>query len=230
LFQEGTRSQNGEMTAFRPAIGYLALKHRVDILPVYIEGAHRAMPRGSVVPRNRKLFVRIGEPISADVLAEAVDAAQLKLSVACQKASQVVQRAVEAARDERRFVLGAAIDEALGRASAVVVEKKGSVLQDIFTDLERRFQATEVSDPVTWYFSLGDGKDAKWTVQVTKESCKIINEKLDGPADCVFKTDAKTFVKIIRDKYIPEVSDFMNGTVKTNSPELLTTFISVFNL
>ena len=72
---------------------------------------------------------------------------------------------------------------------------------------------------------LGAEPEAKWTVQVTPERCLIVNDKLDGRADCVFKTDAKTFTKIIKDHYIPDVSEFLNGTVKTNNPELLTTFI-----
>ena len=104
------------------------------------------------------------------------------------------------------------------------------VLTEIFGDLKNRFQKDEVKENTTWYFSLGEFKEAKWTVQVTKENCIIVNDKLDGKADCVFKTDAKTFTKIIKDHYIPDVSEFINGTVKTNNPELLSTFIQVFNL
>ena len=232
IFPEGTRSQNGEMGTFRPAVTYLALRHGVDILPVYVEGTYRSMPRGSFVPKNRKLAVKIGEPISAAVLKAATDAEGLRVSVACQKAAWVVQRAVEALRDDRTFDLQRTLDEALGKGSAPTADEGGSAraLLEIFGDLERRFQRTEVKEPVTWYFSLGDAKEAKWTVQVTPETCRIVNDKVDGKADCVFKTDAKTFTRIIREHYIPDVSEFLNGTVKTNNPELLTTFISVFNL
>jgi hypothetical protein len=87
-----------------------------------------------------------------------------------------------------------------------------------------------VKEPATYYFSLGDGKEAKWTVVVTKEGCRIVNDKVEGKADCVFKTDVKMFTRIMREHYIPEVAEFMNGTVKTNDPELLTTFLSLFNL
>ena len=240
IFPEGTRTGNGEMGPFRPAVSWLALKHKIDILPVYIEGTHRSMPRGSFMPKNRKVGVRIGEPIASSVLAAAVEQAGLRPSSAIQKMATVVQKAVEALRDERSFNLEGTLDELLGR-----VPKAGStnghvdvgagsgtarVLADIFSDLRSRFQRDEVREPCTWYFSLGEGKEAKWTVQVTKEVCLIVNDKLDGRADCVFKTDAKTFTRIIRDHYIPDVSEFMNGTVKTNSPELLSTFIQVFNL
>jgi long-chain acyl-CoA synthetase len=192
------------------------------------------MPRGSFVPKNRRVAVRIGEPLSAAVLQAAVDGAGLRLSAACQKIAIVVQRAVEALRDERSFDLERTLDDVLGRtpaaAAPVVDDGPAKVLNEIFLDLEKRFQKDEVKDPCTWYFSLGEFKEAKWTVQVTKERCLIVNDKLDGKADCVFKTDAKTFSRIIRDHYIPDVSEFLNGTVKTNNPELLTTFIQVFNL
>ncbi len=239
IFPEGTRTGNGEMGTFRPAVAWLALKHQVDILPVYIEGTHRSMPRGSFVPKNRKVGVRIGKPIAAAALSAAVEQAGLRPSTAIQKMAAVVQKAVEALRDERSFDLEQGLDELLGRAPKNgqgnghvddAATGQARVLSDIFTDLRTRFQRDEVREPCTWYFSLGEFKEAKWTVQVTKEACLIVNDKLDGRADCVFKTDAKTFTRIIRDHYIPEVSEFMNGTVKTNNPELLSTFIQVFNL
>ncbi len=241
IFPEGTRTKNGEMSAFRPAVAWLALKHDTDILPLYVDGTYRSMPRGAFVPKNRRVAVRIGEPISAAVLKAATTEAGLRTSAAVQKISLVVQKAVEALRDERHFNLDKTLDEVLGRTPKNGALKNGKagkgdddgpgkVLTEIFTDLEKRFQNSEVKDPVTWYFSLGEGKEAKWTVQVTPERCLIVNDKLDGQADCVFKTDAKTFTKIIKDHYIPDVSEFLNGTVKTNNPELLTTFIQVFNL
>lgn len=255
LFPEGTRTSTGEMTAFRPAVAWLALKHGIDILPVYIEGTYRSMPRGSLVPRNRNLGVRIGEVIPASVLQASVDAAGLRLSAACQKTTVVVQRAVEALRDRRSFSLARALDDIVagaakpksgalngnrahsadgnGNGAATHGEGDGEtakVLREIFADLEKRFQKESVKDPATFYFSLGESKEAKWTVIITKEGCRIINDKVEGKADCVFKTDVQMFTKIMKEHYIPEVSEFMNGTVKTNDPELLTTFLSLFNL
>jgi hypothetical protein len=234
------------MTQFRPAVTWLALKHKVDILPVYVDGTFRSMPRGAFVPKNRRVGVRIGEPIAAATLASAVEQAGLRPSTATPKMAAGVQTAVEAVRDERRFDLERALDDVLGRKNGAANGKNGHavngaprldegnaqarVLSEIFTDLRTRFQKDEVKEPCTWYFSLGEFKEAKWTVQVTKDDCIIVNDKLDGRADCVFKTDAKTFTRIIKDHYIPDVAEFMNGTVKTNNPELLSTFIQVFNL
>ncbi len=244
IFPEGTRTSTGELAVFRPAVTYLALRHGIDILPVYCEGTFRAMPRGSFVPKNRRVRVHIGQPISASAMKSAVEAAGLRPATASQKTALVVQRAVEALRDGKHFVLERALDEALGRKPTLVAgdgkggrddagadeSAVGRALREIFTDLEQRFQGDAVKSPLTYYFSLGDGRDAKWTVQVAKDGCRIVNDKLDGKADCVFKTDARMFTKIIKEHYIPDVSEFLDGTVKTNDPELLTTFLSIFKL
>jgi long-chain acyl-CoA synthetase len=233
LFPEGTRTTTGEMGDFRPAVAYLALKHGVDILPVHVEGTYRSMPRGAFVPKNRKLAVHIGAPISAAAVKAATDEAGLRMSVACQKVARVVQLAVEALRDERSFSLERALDTVLERKpknGAAEVEEERHPLFALFEGLEERFQPDEVKQPTTFYFSLGQGPETKWTVQVERAGCKIVNGKLDGPADCVMKTDVKMFTRIIKDHYIPQVSEFIDGTVKTNDPELLTTFIQMFNL
>src|SRR5205814_1414084 len=48
ILPEGTRSLDGVMTDFKPSLGYLALSNRIDILPIYLEGTHDALPKGSL--------------------------------------------------------------------------------------------------------------------------------------------------------------------------------------
>jgi long-chain acyl-CoA synthetase len=68
IFPEGTRSLTGEIADFKPVIGYLALHTGVGILPVYLEGTHDAMPKGSNIIKNRKVGARIGHYLeSADL-------------------------------------------------------------------------------------------------------------------------------------------------------------------
>ncbi len=169
-------------------VGYFALRHDVDILPVYVEGTYRSMPRGAFVPRNRNVAMRIGEVIPASVLKAATDAQGLRLSAACNKTVLVVQKAVEALRNRRAFHLERALDDALGRAKpnghahlngnghanghGNGESESGKALREIFGDLEKRFQADSVKEPATFYFSLGEGKEAKWTVVVTREGCR----------------------------------------------------------
>src|SRR6185369_10364490 len=52
IFPEGTRSQSGIMQPFKSSIGYLALHHKIDVLPMYLEGTYDAMPKGQLLPQN----------------------------------------------------------------------------------------------------------------------------------------------------------------------------------
>ncbi len=70
IFPEGTRSVTGEMADFKPVIGYLALHARVGILPIYLEGTHEAMPKGSNIIKSRTIGARIGRYLEVDELEE----------------------------------------------------------------------------------------------------------------------------------------------------------------
>src|SRR6476659_10113829 len=70
IFPEGTRSLTGEIAEFKPVIGYLALHTGVGILPVYLQGTHDAMPKGSNIIKNRKVGARIGRYLEASDLEE----------------------------------------------------------------------------------------------------------------------------------------------------------------
>jgi len=62
MFPEGTRSADGSVQAFRQGVGRLVAGTSTPVVPAYIDGAFRAWPRGSAVPRPRRVTVRIGEP------------------------------------------------------------------------------------------------------------------------------------------------------------------------
>ena len=61
LFPEGTRTTTGTMGRFRSGIGRLAAGNDIDILPCHLEGGLRAWPKGRLLPRPRKLHLRIGQ-------------------------------------------------------------------------------------------------------------------------------------------------------------------------
>ncbi len=60
LFPEGTRSVDGRLGEFRPGVGRLVAGLDVPVVPVAIDGTHRALPKGAMVPRPCRLSVRIG--------------------------------------------------------------------------------------------------------------------------------------------------------------------------
>lgn len=70
IFPEGTRARDGVMINFKPAIGHLCINERVDILPMYLGGTHDSLPVGSMLPKNRDLYVKIGKPITPEDMIE----------------------------------------------------------------------------------------------------------------------------------------------------------------
>jgi len=63
IFPEGTRSVTGEISEFKPIIGYLALNEKVGILPIYLWGTFEAFPKGMTIPKKDSLGAEIGARI-----------------------------------------------------------------------------------------------------------------------------------------------------------------------
>ncbi len=63
IFPEGTRSTTGEISEFKPIIGYLALNEKVGILPIYLWGTFEAFPKGMTIPAKDSLGAEIGAKI-----------------------------------------------------------------------------------------------------------------------------------------------------------------------
>lgn len=60
IFPEGTRSETGIMSDFKPSLGYLAMTNKCGILPMYLSGTFEAMPKGRFLPKR-------GERVAAHV-------------------------------------------------------------------------------------------------------------------------------------------------------------------
>jgi long-chain acyl-CoA synthetase len=99
LFPEGTRTQTGQMSAFKPSLGYLALNNRVGVLPVYLSGLYEAMPKGARLPRRRDMAISVGPLIPHEVLAQA--AGKLEGSEAYKAVTAVVEAEVRKLGGER---------------------------------------------------------------------------------------------------------------------------------
>jgi len=223
IFPEGTRSPDGQLREFKGAVGHLSLHHDIDLLPVYLGGTFEAMPKKAKIPTKRDLLARVGPPLEIAQLRRLT--AGLKPAQAARRVALIAQRAVEALRDGNALDLRSAqpldFDDAPRKHPAVI----------LFEELERRFQPGVLDKPVSFYFTLGEDAEAKWTVQVTASDCKVANGKPSGGvADCVLKTNLELFSRIVRDGYTPSPPEFFSGTIKTNDPSLLMTFQRVFNL
>ena len=73
MFPEGTRSRDGGIGKVHSGAAVIAARHGIQIVPIYVDGTHRAMPPGQNWPKRRpgrffsrrhKVEVRFGEPIA----------------------------------------------------------------------------------------------------------------------------------------------------------------------
>jgi long-chain acyl-CoA synthetase len=223
IFPEGTRSTDGQVKEFKSAVGHLALHHDVDVLPVWLGGTHRALPKGTTVIRNRSVEARIGLPLEHGEL--------LRLTRG--------MPAVEASRVASRLVRRAVVMLSQGQILDIRTLKPEDVqdsapppepasLAPVFRELEQRFKAGSVAQPISFYFSLGDSE--RWTVRVTEQHCEVVPGKVSSPADCVLKTTPDIFTRIVRERYTPSPAEFLSGSIKSNNIQLLFTFQKVFQL
>ena len=64
IYPEGTRSDSGELLPFKKGGFILAIRTRLDIVPLTIIGAKDALPKGRFGIKNNKIIIIIGKPIS----------------------------------------------------------------------------------------------------------------------------------------------------------------------
>lgn len=64
IFPEGTRTRDGEIGSFKKTFAILARELNIPVVPVAIDGAFNAMPRGTKIPRPmKKISVKFLEPV-----------------------------------------------------------------------------------------------------------------------------------------------------------------------
>ncbi len=223
LFPEGTRASGGEVQEFKPLVGHLALVHGVDILPVYLGGTQAAMPKGALVPTKRDIVARIGPPLGIAELRRLTQG--MPAAEAAREVARIAREAVLALAEGHVLDL-----TAVQRRDALQPERQHPLVT-LFGELEGKFRAGEIDKPVSYYFSLGNDEQAKWTVRVDAQGCQVKPGKPEGgQADCVLKTTPEIFAKIVREAYVPSPADFLSGAMKSNDVSLLMTFQKVFQL
>ena len=223
IFPEGTRSTDGEVHEFKPLLGQLALTYAVDILPLYLGGTRESMPKGGKIPMKRDLFARIGPPITVTDMKRLTKG--LSSADAAREVAKLARRCVDALKN------GQIIDASRMKSLDENGAPKEHPLVTLFADLEKKFDAGLVDKPMSFYFTLGDDANAKWTVRVSKEKCEVKPGKPEGgSADCVLKTSPDIFTRIVREAFTPGPAEFLSGAIKSNDVGLLVEFQKVFQL
>ena len=65
VFPEGGRSFDGNLMEFKKGVGILAVEMGTPVVPVLVQGAFEALPRGAAFPKFKKITVTFGKPLLA---------------------------------------------------------------------------------------------------------------------------------------------------------------------
>jgi long-chain acyl-CoA synthetase len=225
LFPEGTRRTDGVLGPFKPMVGKLSLETGVDVLPIYLDGTFDVLPKGAVLPRGRKVTVRIGPVLEAEKMRAL--AANSTPGDAARMATTYIREAIRCLRDGDvlnldRVDLGAGPVEELSPEEA---------LADLMGELPGRFIPGSTDEPKSWYWKLGDADDLRWTVLVQPSHVKVRKGRPpSGKADCVVVTNLEILTRIVLEGYQPEPTEFFSGAIKTNDIPMLMEFGECFRL
>ena len=69
LFPEGTRSKDGQLRKIEYGVGFFSIKASVPVVPVYIAGSNKILPKDSKKMKSGKVDVYFGkaiDPVSFD--------------------------------------------------------------------------------------------------------------------------------------------------------------------
>ena len=227
IFPEGTRQMDGQLGEFKPMVGKLALDTRTPILPLWIDGAYASLPKGSAIPKSRGITIHIGPPLDVENMERLTDG--MKASKAARRVAHMAREAVASLAGGTVYTLDG-LEKADFPDEPVKLLSPAEKVEVAVKSLSDRFDAERVQRDVTWYFSLGDKTGPRWTVTLTGEGVAEKPGRPAGSADCVVKTSEDVFTRQVQDSYLPDPSEFISGTIKTNDIPLLIEFSRVFDL
>jgi 1-acyl-sn-glycerol-3-phosphate acyltransferase len=138
MFPEGTRRSGPVVEDLREGVAYLALRAGVPVVPVGIGGSERAMPRGSALPRPRRIDLVVGEPIWPPV--ESPPAAGGETSVDDSPA-----RPPAAGGSARAGAATSRRTRVSRRAMKELSDELARAIQEVFDEAERQLSETTIS-------------------------------------------------------------------------------------
>ncbi|MFO7984795.1 MAG: lysophospholipid acyltransferase family protein, partial [Desulfatiglandaceae bacterium] len=69
-FPEGERSPDGRLQPFKSGIGLLLTHYPVPVIPAFVHGTERILPRGRAIPRPGTIHLTFGPRLDPDTLAD----------------------------------------------------------------------------------------------------------------------------------------------------------------
>ncbi len=132
IFPEGGRQESGQISEFKPIIGYLALNQKIGILPIYIWGTFDAFPKGTIIPKGSsigaKIGAKVGKFLEYDELATMVEG--IPNTEAYRLIAARVQHEIENMRDGKRDKFDVDAIRKIWKAERRKSRKVESVIED----------------------------------------------------------------------------------------------------
>lgn len=69
LYPEGTRTQDGRISPFKPGFGLLCRRSKATVVPVLVDGAFECWPRTRKLPSPGVIVVQFGKPLAPEQVA-----------------------------------------------------------------------------------------------------------------------------------------------------------------
>jgi len=66
VFPEGTRQANGQMGKAQAGVGFLAVKSEATVIPAFVCGTEKALPKGAKFFRPARVIVKFGQAVEID--------------------------------------------------------------------------------------------------------------------------------------------------------------------
>lgn len=63
IFPEGGVSREGQLQQGNPGIGFLAIKSGAPVIPAFISGTYKALPKGAKIPKISRIKIIFGKPL-----------------------------------------------------------------------------------------------------------------------------------------------------------------------
>ncbi|MCX7718013.1 MAG: 1-acyl-sn-glycerol-3-phosphate acyltransferase, partial [Candidatus Sumerlaeaceae bacterium] len=101
IFPEGTRTPDGSLQEGKPGVAMIAAQAGAPIVPVFIDGSFRAMPRGAAWPRPVKVQIYFGQPFPPD-FSDPEDGATPRRGRYDRLAAEIMERIRQTAPDRSR--------------------------------------------------------------------------------------------------------------------------------
>ncbi|HLI44886.1 MAG TPA: lysophospholipid acyltransferase family protein, partial [Acidimicrobiales bacterium] len=132
---EGVRHVQADL---REGVSYLALRAGVPIVPVGIGGSERAMPRGSAIPRPRRVDLVVGEPIWPPATEPPADSGESSADGGDAEQPGTGETAGTVAAAPRRARVSR-------RAMKELSDQLARAIQEVFDEAERQLLETTIS-------------------------------------------------------------------------------------